>query len=141
MALVSDARSKMVALETDVDIPTSRNVGEKWGTLGTVSYTKLPNDFSAISWPLRVTAIEAAGKARVGNGLRRIENAREKTLSCSSKAKAEVPGCIPRLGLGGHSESRSTGLSSSHCDQKGTPGIALLEPLRGLCKVRTFLTI
>ena len=91
IGFVSDAKSKMVALDRESKFPllaTSARSGAPWGR---VSYTKLPNDFSASSCPLRVTAIEAAGKARSVMARCRIENAREKTLSWSSKAESKMP--------------------------------------------------
>ena len=88
---VREARSKTVAPERESKFPLLAKDARTGAPAGSVSYTRLPNDFSANSCPFRVTAMEAAGKARSVMACCNMENAREKTLSCSSKAESKVP--------------------------------------------------
>jgi hypothetical protein len=86
---VSDATSKSVAGERTSLLASSKDPllakEARSGALsalsifpGLFSYTKVPKDFRALSSLFRVTAIEAAGKARWLMASWRTENALEK---------------------------------------------------------------
>ncbi len=78
IGFVRDARSKGVA---GVAGPFEN------GVLATsLSYTKLPKAFCAISFPATVTAIDAQGKTAAAIAARTLSNAVEKTSSCFSKS-------------------------------------------------------